>query len=165
MSRGNVALKMSLSRVSKSHRTWKTIPPVPDMGRGGGPGGVFDHGAREEDGPGTWEALASLEKEPVPRRPGDHSPTRPTFAARTSNRPNQRVPRRTSARPRVKSVRGTTGAGWMEARESKGRIRARKVGNARQSGATGAKAARAGESFRREPWPVHRRRGPCHRNF
>ena len=23
------------------------------------PGGVFDHGTREEDGPGTWEALIS----------------------------------------------------------------------------------------------------------
>ena len=57
-------------------------------GRRGGPDGVLDHGACEEDGPGTWEALASLEKEPAPRRPGDHSPTRPTFAARTSNRPN-----------------------------------------------------------------------------
>jgi hypothetical protein len=23
------------------------------------PGGVFDHGTQEEDGPGTWEALLS----------------------------------------------------------------------------------------------------------
>jgi hypothetical protein len=23
-------------------------------------GGVYDHGTQEEDGPGTWEALASL---------------------------------------------------------------------------------------------------------
>ena len=35
----------------------------PDMGRGGGPGEVVDYGAYEEDGPGTWEALASLENE------------------------------------------------------------------------------------------------------
>lgn len=31
-------------------------------GRRGGPDGVLDHGACEEDGPGTWEALISLEK-------------------------------------------------------------------------------------------------------
>ena len=31
-----------------------------DHGRGGAvSGGVFDHGTHEEDGPGTWEALAS----------------------------------------------------------------------------------------------------------
>lgn len=51
-------------------------------------GGVFDHSACKEDGPGTWEALASLKKRPVPRRPGNHSPTRSTFAACTSNRPS-----------------------------------------------------------------------------
>ncbi len=26
------------------------------------PGGVLDHGTQEEDGPGTWEALAFLDK-------------------------------------------------------------------------------------------------------
>ena len=25
------------------------------------PGGVFDHGTQEEDGPGTWEALVLLD--------------------------------------------------------------------------------------------------------
>ena len=30
------------------------------MGRPGGPGGVFDYGACEEDDPGTWETLLSL---------------------------------------------------------------------------------------------------------
>jgi hypothetical protein len=27
------------------------------------PGGVFDHGTQEEDGPGTWEALISPRNE------------------------------------------------------------------------------------------------------
>ena len=38
-------------------------------------GGVFDHGTYEEDGPGTWEALASPREQPVMRRAGDPSPT------------------------------------------------------------------------------------------
>jgi hypothetical protein len=38
-------------------------------------GGVFDHGTQEEDGPGTWEALASPREQPVMRRAGDPSPT------------------------------------------------------------------------------------------
>ena len=32
---------------------------------GGVSGGVFDHGTDEEDGPGTWEALASPRPIPV----------------------------------------------------------------------------------------------------
>jgi hypothetical protein len=33
------------------------------MGEGrSAPGGVLDHGTQEEDGPGTWEVLAFLEK-------------------------------------------------------------------------------------------------------
>jgi hypothetical protein len=47
-------------------------------------GGVFDHGTYEEDGPGTWEALASPRQQPVMRRAGDPSPTHGAFAgART----------------------------------------------------------------------------------
>src|SRR5712691_9219167 len=34
-------------------------------------GGVFDHGTHEEDGPGTWEALASPRHIPAARRAGD----------------------------------------------------------------------------------------------
>src|SRR6266568_5975240 len=34
-------------------------------------GGVFDHGTHEEDGPGTWEALASPRPIPASRRAGD----------------------------------------------------------------------------------------------
>ena len=38
-------------------------------------GGVYDHGTQEEDGPETWEALASPRQKPVMRRAGDPSPT------------------------------------------------------------------------------------------
>ena len=41
-------------------------------------GGVFDHGTYEEDGPVTWEALASPRHIPVLRRAGDPSPTHDT---------------------------------------------------------------------------------------
>ena len=41
-------------------------------------GGVFDHGTHEEDGPVTWEALASPRRIPVLRRAGDPSPTHGT---------------------------------------------------------------------------------------
>jgi len=42
--------------------------------------GVFDHGTYEEDGPVTWEALASPRYTPVLRRAGDPSPTHDTSA-------------------------------------------------------------------------------------
>ena len=44
-------------------------------------GGVFDHGTYEEDGPVTWEALASPRHTPVMRRAGDPSPTHDTLAS------------------------------------------------------------------------------------
>jgi hypothetical protein len=37
-------------------------------------GGVFDHGTYAENGPGTWEALASPRQIPVLQRAGDPSP-------------------------------------------------------------------------------------------
>jgi hypothetical protein len=43
-------------------------------------GGVFDHSTYEEDGPGTWEALASPRRIPVLRRAGDPSPTHDAYA-------------------------------------------------------------------------------------
>jgi hypothetical protein len=44
-------------------------------------GGVFfDHSTHEEDGPVTWEALASPRHTPVLRRAGDPSPTHGTSA-------------------------------------------------------------------------------------
>jgi len=44
-------------------------------------GGVFDQGTHEEDGPVTWEALASPRPIPVSRRAGDPSPTHDTLRA------------------------------------------------------------------------------------
>ena len=41
-------------------------------------GGVFDSGTPEEDGPGTWEALACPRHLPVGRSAGDPSPTHDT---------------------------------------------------------------------------------------
>jgi hypothetical protein len=43
-------------------------------------GGVFDPSTHEEDGPVTWEALASSRRIPVWRRAGDPSPTHDTYA-------------------------------------------------------------------------------------
>ena len=48
-------------------------------------GGVFDHGTYEEDGPVTWEALASPRPIPVLRRAGDPSPTHGTLRAHVSS--------------------------------------------------------------------------------
>src|SRR5215472_15989734 len=48
---------------------------------GGVSGGVFDHGTDEEDGPGTWEALASPRLIPIWRRAGDPSPTHDTLVS------------------------------------------------------------------------------------
>ncbi len=42
-------------------------------------GGVFDSGTHEEDGPGTWEALACPRHLPVGRSAGDPSPTHDTL--------------------------------------------------------------------------------------
>ena len=40
------------------------------------PGGVLDHGTREEDDPGTWETLAFLDRVPEPaENPVTRSPT------------------------------------------------------------------------------------------
>jgi hypothetical protein len=48
-------------------------------------GGVFDHGTHEEDGPVTWEALASPRHTPVMRGAGDPSPTHGTLRAHVSS--------------------------------------------------------------------------------
>ncbi len=52
---------------------------------GGVSGGVFDHSTHEEDGPVTWEALASPRHIPVERRGGDPSPTHDTLRAHVSS--------------------------------------------------------------------------------
>ena len=43
-------------------------------------GGVLDYSTYEEDGPVTWEILASPRNIPVLRRAGESSPTHDTFS-------------------------------------------------------------------------------------
>jgi len=74
------------SRMTRVQKCLKATTASPfSMGEEGiVSGGVFDHGTQEEDGPGTWEALASPRQPPVMRRAGDPSPTHGAFAgART----------------------------------------------------------------------------------
>ena len=88
-------------------------------------GGVFDHGTYEEDGPGTWEALASPRPIPASRRAGESSPTHDAFAgARVvgHSAQNKRLHR---GRPLARG----TGAVADGGRESEGCIRAWTLGN------------------------------------
>ena len=73
---GDAATKRPF-RVPRTSKSPKASGAAPRMGKGrAAPGGVFDHGTHEEDGPGTWEALVSPRMDPGPRRPGDQTPTR-----------------------------------------------------------------------------------------
>jgi len=66
--------------------TWRQQRPLRESGEEGHvSGGVFDHGTDEEDGPDTWEALASPRHIPVWRRAGDPSPTHGTLRAHVSS--------------------------------------------------------------------------------
>ena len=117
---------------------------------GGVSGGVFDHGTYEEDGPGTWEALASPRPIPVLRRAGDPSPTHDTWvSARVVGHQaqNKRLQR---GRPLARG----TGAVADGGRESEGCIRAWTPGNGVTPGPGRAKAARVDVIFRREPCPM-----------
>jgi hypothetical protein len=70
-------------------------------------GGVFDHSTYEEDGPVTWEALASPRPIPVLRRAGDPSPTHGTLRAHVSSACGHR----TSARIEVSHGKGNRSRG------------------------------------------------------
>jgi hypothetical protein len=128
---------------------------------GGVSGGVFDHGTDEEDGPGTWEALASPRHIPASRRAGESSPTHDAFAgARVvgHSAQNKRLHR---GRPLARG----TGAVADGGRESEGCIRAVTSGNGVALGPGRAKAARVGVNFRREPCPMRRHWRLCHQDF
>ena len=57
---GHAATKEIESRVPRVLVHLKAIGNLTAKGEGrSAPGGVFDHGTYEEDGPGTWEALVS----------------------------------------------------------------------------------------------------------
>jgi hypothetical protein len=113
-------------------------------------GGVFDHGTYEEDGPVTWEALASPRPIPVLRRAGDPSPTHGTLRAHVSSAIKAQKKRPQRGRP---PARGT-GAVAEGGRESEGCIRAWTLGNRGSPGPSRAKAARVEVIFRRDPCPT-----------
>ena len=108
------------------------------------PGGVFDHGTQEEDGPGTWEALAFLDTIRSHGESGDPSPTPIALADRAWGGKEKRSHR---GRPQARE----TGATADGARESEGCKVAWTSGNGVAPGPGRAKAARADVSFRREP--------------
>jgi len=89
-------------------------------------GGVCDSGTQEEDGPVTWEALASPRPMPVWRRAGDPSPTHDTGAGARVGGP--RGPAQAPA------AREATGQGhWSRGRRGQG------VGGLQRSGDVGAR--------------------------
>jgi hypothetical protein len=57
-----------------------TAPPAGGGEEGIVSGGGFDHGTDDEDGPVTWEALASPRPIPVARSTGAPSPTHAMWA-------------------------------------------------------------------------------------
>src|SRR4029450_10613764 len=123
-------------------------------------GGVFDHGTHEEDGPGTWEALASPRPIPVSRRAGELSPTHDAF-------PGARVVGHSAQNKRLhrgKPPARGTGAAADGGRESEGCRGAVTSGNSKATGPGRAKAARVDGNFRREPWPMLRHWWTCHQD-
>ena len=114
-------------------------------------GGVFDHSTHEEDGPVTWEALASPRRNPGvaesrcvvsgARRGGGCTCRRPTWAE------NKRPPR---GRLLARGTEATAEGG----RESEGCRGAWTSGNGVAPGPGRAQAARVGGHCRREPGPM-----------
>ncbi len=116
------------------------------------PGGVFDCGTHEEDGPETWEALTLLVTSPDQRRSGDQTPTRSVSAGRVSRR--LLAQHRTSARDEAGPQGNWEGATSAEADGGEG------VGGLHTSYDVGERdgartrpsdAARVGVNFRRDP--------------
>src|SRR4029453_14117314 len=102
-------------------------------------GGVFDHGTHEEDGPVTWEALASPRLIPVLRGAGGPSPTHDTFAS-----------------ARVVGLRGTEEAPAAREATRKGN----RSGGRRGQGVGGLHTSKdVGEQG--HPWTRPSKGGPC----
>jgi hypothetical protein len=113
-------------------------------------GGVFDHGTYAEDGPVTWEALASPRDTPVWRRAGAPSPTHDPWRAHVSSASKAQTKRPQRGRPHARGTRAVAEGG----RESEGGIGAMTSGNGVTPGPGRAKAARVGVNFGREPCPM-----------
>jgi hypothetical protein len=71
----------------------------------GAPGGVFDDGTREEDGPVTWETLVSSRETPAKRGAGDQPP----HTARAGGR----RPRRGRAEKQCGPAKNEPSASWQ----------------------------------------------------
>ena len=113
-------------------------------------GGVFDQGTHEENGPVTWEALASPRHIPVWRRAGDPSPTHNTWRVHVLSAYEAQKKRPQRGRPPARGTRavadGRQGVGGLHTSED--------VGEQDHPGPGRAKAARVGVSFRRDPCPT-----------
>jgi hypothetical protein len=86
--------------VPKACSRLKAMAPPPRVGEASGaPGGVFDGGTYEEDGPVTWETPISPQETPAQRGAGHHPRTRraPADGARAVAGPT--APQRTSRPP------------------------------------------------------------------
>ena len=108
------------------------------------PGEVLDHGTQEEDGPGTWEALAFLDNFRSHGESGDTFSDARVLADRAQGG-EEKHPHR------GRSLARGTGAAADGARESEGCKVAETSGNGVAPGPGRAKAARVDASFRREP--------------
>jgi hypothetical protein len=148
---GYAASKFVSSRMPKACSSQKATASIPsDWVRGARTGGVYDHGTDEEDDQGTWEILIS------PRQcPGHGGPVSDLRRRCTCGRGHGRP--RTKARTEVGGWRGMTVATADGDEEVGGLNTSHDVGERAALGPDRAKAARADVSFRRAPWPAHRR--------
>ena len=142
---GNAATKLNMFRMPRRQCTSKATvdPTVEGQGRDHVRRGVRPRHARHWDGTVTWEAHSLLDRHPVLRRPGDHSPAHDAYAGRTRRRS------RTSARIEVGRLRGTTRATANGEMGVGGPNRSDEVGERLAPGPGGAKAVRVDVSFRR----------------
>ncbi len=110
---GNAATKTMSSRVPRGLEPSKATALSPQQGRGeSAPGGVYDHGTQQEDGPGTWEATRSSSA--TTRSSGEpvtslRRAVRPWMRARPADA-TRVAPHRRSIRAEVGRRQGETGA-------------------------------------------------------
>ena len=123
------------------------------------PRGVEDHGTFEEGGPATWEVLIS------PRESTGDAESRRSVSDEHAFRMHAALGEEQASVAEVDHARGMTTARVDEDQEVGGPHTSDDAGERLAPGPRRAKAARADTNFRREPCPMHRRRGTCHRNY